>query len=120
MSDITKPCEISAESTTGKNWYVYMIRSSDNQLYTGITTDIQRRWREHSTGKAGARYFRGRKPGNLCLLENHPDRSSASKREAAIKQLSRRAKDHLLLQHTAEQRLCLNELNTIFDHADQT
>ena len=119
MSNTTKPCAISTESTTGKSWYVYMIRSSDNQLYTGITTDIQRRWREHSTGKAGARYFRGRKPGSLCLLEIHPDRSSASKREAAIKQLSRQTKEHLLLQQTAEQQLRLSEFNTIFDHADQ-
>lgn len=101
---------------TEKNWYVYMIRSSDNQLYTGITTDVRRRWREHSTGKAGARYFRGRKPVCLCLLETHPDRSCASKREAALKQLSRAAKEHLLLQQSAEQQLLLDAFNKTFCH----
>ncbi len=85
-------------------WWVYMIRTDDDQLYTGITTDMQRRWREHAQGKAGARYFRGRHPRQLCLLESHPDRSSASKREAAIKQLSRSAKEALLTQLTREQR----------------
>ncbi|HTF84799.1 MAG TPA: GIY-YIG nuclease family protein [Cellvibrio sp.] len=110
--------ECPAESSADKCWYVYIIRSTDNQLYTGITTDIQRRWREHSTGKAGARYFRGRKPAALCLLETHPDRSHASKREAALKQLSRRAKEQLLLQRTAEQNARLNDFNTMFHHND--
>jgi putative endonuclease len=79
-----------------KVWLVYMIRTSDGQLYTGITTDIQRRWQEHLTGKGGARYFRGRKPQSLCFLEEHTDRSSASKREAAIKKLSKVAKELLV------------------------
>jgi putative endonuclease len=81
---------------TAKLWFVYMIRTSDGQLYTGITTDIQRRWQQHSSGKGGARYFRGRKPELLCLLEEHIDRSSASKREAAIKKLSKTAKEALV------------------------
>ena len=82
-----------------KRWFVYMIRTNDGQLYTGITTDMQRRWQEHSTGKGGARYFRTRKPQNLCLLEEHIDRSSASKREAAIKQLSKIKKELLVASH---------------------
>lgn len=86
-----------------KYWSVYIIRSDDNQLYTGITTDIQRRWQEHTDGKAGARYFRGRIPTQLCLLESYPDRSAASKREAAIKQLSRAQKNILLTTLNAEQ-----------------
>lgn len=77
-------------------WFVYIIRSDDDQLYTGITTDMERRWREHTSGRSGARYFRGRIPRDLCLLERHPDRSSASRREAAIKQLSRRDKEQLI------------------------
>jgi len=81
-----------------KIWYVYMIRTNDSQLYTGITTDIQRRWQEHVTGKGGARYFRGRKPQNLCFLEEHPDRSSASKREAQIKQYAKPLKETLVAQ----------------------
>lgn len=77
-------------------WYVYIIRTDDNQLYTGITTDIQRRWQEHNGGRAGARYFRGRTPKELCFLETHPDRSSATRREIAIKRLSRAAKLQLI------------------------
>lgn len=92
-----------------KTWWVYMIRTLDDQLYTGITTDMQRRWREHAQGKAGARYFRGRLPQQLCLLESHPNRSSASKREAAIKQLNRAAKNQLLAQidNTTREQLAL-------------
>jgi putative endonuclease len=82
-----------------KMWYVYMIRTSDDQLYTGITTDIQRRWQEHVTGKGGARYFRGRKPKSLCLLEEHSNRSSASKREAQIKKYAKPLKESLVIQY---------------------
>lgn len=77
-----------------------MIRTNDGQLYTGITTDVQRRWREHNTGKGGARYFRTRKPKAVCLLEMHPDRSSASKREAQIKAYSKTAKETLVATAT--------------------
>lgn len=84
---------------TAKIWFVYMIRTSDGQLYTGITTDIQRRWQEHSSGKGGARYFRAHKPESLCLLEEHPDRSCASKREANIKKLPKTAKEALVANH---------------------
>ncbi|RYY03058.1 MAG: GIY-YIG nuclease family protein [Gammaproteobacteria bacterium] len=76
-----------------------MIRTNDGQLYTGITTDIQRRWQEHSSGKGGARYFRARRPERLCLLEEHPDRSSASKREAEIKKLTKTLKETLVATH---------------------
>lgn len=93
-----------------------MIRSDDNQLYTGITTDIARRWREHCQGKTGARYFRGRKPQSLCLLEDHTDRSSASKREAALKKLTRTAKDALLLQQDCQHQARLTEFH---QHAEE-
>lgn len=78
-------------------WFVYMILSSDQQIYTGITTNMTRRWREHSEGKAGARYFNGRKPEALCLLEAVSSRSNASKREYLLKSLSRPKKiDHIV------------------------
>lgn len=80
-------------------WLVYIIRTFDDQLYTGITTDIQRRWQEHATGKGGARYFRARKPQAIALLEEHADRSSASKREVQIKMLSKPAKEALVIDH---------------------
>jgi putative endonuclease len=84
---------------TAKIWFVYMIRTEDGQLYTGITTDIQRRWQEHSSGKGGARYFRTRKPERVCFAEQHPDRSSASKREAEIKKFSKSVKEELVANH---------------------
>lgn len=77
------------------NWQVYIIRCSDDSLYTGITTDIGRRFAEHASGK-GARYFRGRQPEEVAYLENGHDRSSAARREAWIKTLSRTDKERLI------------------------
>jgi len=72
-------------------WQVYIIESSDSKLYTGITNNLEQRWESHLNGK-GAKFFRGRQPKRLCYLEPHDSRSSASKREAAIKQLTRKEK----------------------------
>lgn len=79
-------------------WQVYIIRGDDDRLYTGITTDIRRRWREHHQGRRGARYFRGRSPAELCYLESQPDQASASRREYAIKQLTRADKERLIAE----------------------
>ncbi|MCX5666819.1 MAG: GIY-YIG nuclease family protein [Candidatus Omnitrophica bacterium] len=65
-------------------WYVYIIKCSDRSLYTGVTTDIERRMNEHNAGK-GASYTRVRTPVNLVHNESHPNRSKALKREAEIK-----------------------------------
>ena len=73
-------------------WYVYVIRSSDDSLYTGITTDVQRRFKEHCGTQKGARYFRGRQPLEVVYRESHPDRGSALRREADIKKLTREQK----------------------------
>lgn len=70
------------------SWYVYMIRTQGGRLYTGITTDVARRWREHCAGKIGAKFFRSDRPADLCLVESGLTRSSSSQREAAIKKLS--------------------------------
>ncbi len=70
------------------NWKVYIISCSDNSLYTGITLDIDRRFSEHA-GQLRAKYFRGRKPGKVVYLESGHTRSTASKREVAIKKLLR-------------------------------
>lgn len=123
-------------SASDNNWFVYMIRCEDDSLYTGITTDMARRWREHSPptgersrtdrqgsgrckvaacdvahlgqGKSnrGAKFFRTRKPLQLAYIESGHDRSSAARREAAIKRLPRAAKLQLL---TTDQ----NELSTL-------
>ncbi len=78
-----------------KPWFVYIIHCTDDSLYTGITTDIERRYTEHSMQK-GAKYFRGRKPKQLVYQECGHDRSTASKREIEIKKLSRANKLELI------------------------
>jgi putative endonuclease len=77
------------------NWQVYIILCEDNSLYTGITTAIERRFREHAEG-SGARYFRGREPRRVVFLEGGHSRSTASRREAEIKKM-RRAEKTLLI-----------------------
>ena len=77
------------------NWHVYIILCSDATLYTGITNDLARRYDQHAE-RRGARYFRGRRPVEVVYLERGHSRSSASRREAAIKKLSRRDKINLL------------------------
>ena len=73
-------------------WYVYIVRASDQSLYTGITTDLERRLAEHQSGKAGAKYFRGRSAIEMVYSEQAEGRSGASIREAAIKKLTRENK----------------------------
>ena len=70
-------------------WIVYIIKSSDDSLYTGITTDVKRRWSEHCELKAGAKFFRGRKPKSLMFVSQKKDRSEATKSEMRIKKLKR-------------------------------
>jgi putative endonuclease len=77
------------------DWQVYIIRCSDGTLYTGITRDIERRLAQHGSS-AGAKYFRGRRPEAVVYLEGGHDRSSASRREARIKQLNRMNKLRLI------------------------
>jgi len=81
------------------NWLVYIIRCSDDSLYTGISTDLQRRFNQHATG-CGAKYFRARKPVELVFSESGHSRSSASRREREIKALDRSAKLALIASGT--------------------
>jgi len=76
-------------------WYVYIIRCDDDTLYTGVTTDISRRVREHNL-KSGGNYTRTRTPVELVYQEPHPDRSAALKREIQIKKLPRAKKLELI------------------------
>jgi putative endonuclease len=74
------------------SYYLYILACSDATLYTGITTDLQRRVAEHNSSSKGAKYTKIRRPVTLVYSETFGDRSSASKREYAIKQLSRKEK----------------------------
>lgn len=69
-------------------WKLYIIRCGDGSLYTGITTDVEKRLEAHRNGK-GAKYTRGRGPLELVYREDCGDHSAALKREMEIKALSR-------------------------------
>ena len=80
-------------------WYVYIVRCSDNTLYTGIATDIERRILEHNnTPGCGARYTRSRRPVSLVYQESVLNRSQALRREHEIKQMTRKEKIRLITQ----------------------
>jgi|LWDU01.1.fsa_nt_gi putative endonuclease len=73
-------------------WYMYVVKCSDDSLYTGITTEPERRLHEHNNTKKGAKYTRARRPVKLVYCINYPDRSTASKAEASFKKFSRKQK----------------------------
>ena len=77
------------------SWYIYMIRCGDNSLYTGIATDVDRRFDEHQQN-LGARYLRGRGPLQLVFQRAIGTRSQASKVEYRIKRLSKGHKEALI------------------------
>lgn len=86
--------------TTSSHWYVYFLRCSDNSLYAGITTNLQRRLFEHNnSNKLGAKYTRVRRPVKLVYTEMVSDRKSASQREYQLKQLKKLAKEELVKNH---------------------
>jgi len=76
-------------------WFVYIVRCADNSLYTGITTDLVRRIREHNVGRKGAKYTLFKRPVVLVYQEHAHCRSEALKRESVIKKLSHKAKLNL-------------------------
>ena len=67
---------------------VYILQCADGTLYTGWTTDLERRLQAHNSGQ-GAKYTRGRRPVTVVYHEEQPTRSVAQRREAAIRRLSR-------------------------------
>ena len=77
------------------SWYVYMLECADGTLYTGVTTDVERRLGEHNGSKA-AKYTRARQPVRLVYHEAATDRGAALRREAALKKLSRAGKQGLI------------------------
>ena len=84
------------EEQLENSWSVYIIQGDDGAYYTGVTTDVERRFKEHCEGKRGARYFRGRKPLGVVYREPGHTRSSACQREAEIKKLRRDQKQALV------------------------
>ena len=78
------------------SYFVYILKCSDETLYTGITTDITRRLHEHNNSNKAAKYTSVRRPVELVYSEESQDRSSASKRERIIKKLTKSKKLELI------------------------
>ena len=74
------------------SWFVYIVRTAAGALYTGISTDPERRLREHAGARRGARSLRGKGPLELVWRMAVPDRATASALEARIKRLARARK----------------------------
>ncbi len=92
LSNLEPSTEIPA---TG--WWLYMIETKKGRLYTGITTDVQRRFEQHRSGK-GAKFFRTDGPLKLVYQACFPDRSSATREETRIKKLTRVQKLSLIAE----------------------
>lgn len=89
-------------------WYVYIVRCSDNTLYTGVTKDLERRMSEHNADdRLGARYTKSRRPVTLVYAEASESRSAASKREVEIKRLTKKQKEFLISENVHSLN-CLN------------
>jgi len=80
-------------------YFVYIIQCNDQTLYTGITTDLDRRIKEHNSSKLGAKYTKVRRPVKLVYSKDFINRSEASKEESRIKKLSRLEKINLLTNY---------------------
>lgn len=79
------------------SWYVYIIRCSDNTLYTGIAKEVEKRVAEHNSGNpGGAKYTRSRRPVTLVYREQVNSRSEAARRELEIKKMNKRRKEILV------------------------
>lgn len=91
-------------------WYLYILRCKDGTLYTGITTDVEKRLEAHRTGR-GAKYTRGRAPLELVYRETCGSHSDALKREWQIKGLSREDKQKLI-ENPGETDNCVGNFQT--------
>lgn len=80
-------------------YYLYIVTCADRTLYTGITTDLEKRINEHNRGIAGAKYTRSRLPVFLSYVQEVGDRANALREEYKLKQLSRTAKLALIKEY---------------------
>jgi putative endonuclease len=90
-----KPLVLALVPSAVSEHYVYVLSCADDSLYTGYTTDVERRVAEHDAGE-GAKYTQGRTPVGLVHVESFDSQSAAMAREYEIKQLSRREKERLV------------------------
>jgi putative endonuclease len=87
-------------------WFVYILKCSDNTLYTGITKDIDRRIVEHNSTRKGAKYTRSRRPVELLIFCNVKNKSDALKLEYKIKSLKKEEKINYLQRKKNEMENC--------------
>lgn len=88
-----------ADNNARKN-YTYIVKCSDNTLYTGWTNNLENRIAAHNSGN-GAKYTKNRRPVSLVYYEIHDTKEAAMKREYAIKKMSRADKDALIQKHNS-------------------
>ena len=76
------------------DWFVYILETRDGRLYTGVSTDVERRFEQHcrGPGKGGAKFFSSSPPKKIVYRERCADRSEAQRREASLKSMGRREK----------------------------
>lgn len=86
-------------------WHLYLIRTRQNTLYTGITTDVTQRLAEHTAGKQGAKYLRAKGPLQLVYYTEIGSRSTASKAEYRIKRLKKAQKEKIVANKPNKQAL---------------
>jgi len=84
-----------------KIWFLYIIRCRGGQLYTGISTDVERRFAEHGSGK-GAKYLRGKEPLLLLFQQSIGSHSQALKAEAKVKKMPKQAKENIIAKQRVE------------------
>ncbi len=84
-----------SEKQESKKYYAYMVRCSDNSIYSGYTTDVHKREKVHNTGK-GAKYTRTRLPVKLVYFEKFDNKIDAMKREYAFKQYTHTEKEEII------------------------
>jgi len=91
------------------DWHVYMVKCRNGSLYTGIATDVERRFAEHQANK-GAKYLRGRGPLKLVFKKRVGERGQALKIERMIKKLPKRKKEDLIQSDTGLEKILVNRV----------
>lgn len=98
-------CMVSLKPVMTKQWSLYLIRTRQGALYTGITTDVRRRFDEHCDTGKGAKYLRGRGPLALVYETKIGNRALALKIEYRMKRLKKKIKEQIVSEKPKEKRL---------------
>lgn len=91
LASVLSSSGLTRRKSKSVRYFVYLLECEDGSLYTGITTDVERRFAEHQSG-TGGHFTRAKGAKRIVYTEQHPDRSAALKREAEIKSWPREKK----------------------------